>query len=105
MNEWLNKNNIVRYSTHGEHKSTVVERFNRMLKANTWKRFTAKNTRNWIDMLDKLMTDYNNKKHSTIKMSPIEASSEENEAEVYRNINKPILIENVIQSKSRTYHY
>jgi hypothetical protein len=39
-----------------------------------WKRFTAENTRNWIDMLDKLLFQYNNKKHSTIKMTPTEAS-------------------------------
>ena len=39
-----------------------------------WKRFTAENTRNWIDILDKLLFQYNNKKHSTIKMTPTKAS-------------------------------
>jgi len=97
MNEWLKENNIVRYSTHGEHKSAVVERFNRTLKTNMWKRFTAENTRNW--MLEKLMNDYNNKYHTTIKMTPIEGSLKENEEEVYRNINKPLLIENVVKYK------
>ena len=74
MDEWIKENNINRYSTHGEHKSAVVERFNRTLKTIMWKRFTAENTRNWIDMLDKLLFQYNNKKHSTIKMAPTEAS-------------------------------
>jgi hypothetical protein len=74
MDEWIKENNINRYSTHGEHKSAVVERFNRTLKTIMWKRFTAENTRNWIDMLDKLLFQYNNKKHSTIKMTPTEAS-------------------------------
>jgi len=32
-------------------------------------------------------------------MSPIKASSKKNEAEVYININKPLLIENVIKFK------
>jgi len=85
-----------RYSTHGEHKSAVVERFNKTLKTNMWKRFTAENTRKWIDMLKSLMNDYNNKYHTTIKMTPIEGSLKENEAEVYRNINKPLLFNNVI---------
>ena len=67
MDEWLKENNIIRYSTHGEHKSAVVERFNRTLKTNMWKRFTAENTRNWIDMLDKLMSEYNNKKIRQLK--------------------------------------
>src|ERR1035438_8952062 len=44
MNDWLKENNIIRYSTQGEHKSAVVERFNRTLKTNMWKRFTTENT-------------------------------------------------------------
>src|SRR5260221_9556654 len=32
MNEWLKENDI-RYSTHGEHKSAVVERFNQTFKS------------------------------------------------------------------------
>jgi len=83
--DWLKENNVIRYSTHGEHKSAVVERFNRTLKTNMWKRFTAENTRNWINMLDKLMNDYNNRYHNTIKMTPVEASMKENEDEVLNN--------------------
>jgi hypothetical protein len=90
MDEWLKENNVIRYSTHGEHKSAVVERFNRTLKTNMWKRFTAENTRNWINMLDKLLTEYNNKKHSTIKMTPIEASKKDNEGIVWNNLNNNI---------------
>jgi len=93
MTEWLKDNNIERYSTHGEHKSAVVERFNRTLKENMWKRFTAENTRNWISMLDKLMSDYNNRYHNTIKMTPTEASMQENVVEVLNSqgfADKPI---------------
>ena len=85
INDWINENNIVRYSTFGEHKSANVERFNRTLKTNMWKRFTAENTRYWIDMLDKLLFEYNNKFHSTIKMTPVEASKQENKIEVLNN--------------------
>jgi transposase InsO family protein len=83
IDEWIKENNIVRYSTYGEHKSAVVERFNRTLKTNMWKRFTAENTRNWINMLDKLLLDYNNKFHSTIKMTPTAASKDKNKIEVF----------------------
>ena len=41
MDEWLKENNINRYSTYGDHKSAVIERFNRTLKEKMWKRFTA----------------------------------------------------------------
>ena len=54
MTEWLKDENITRYSTHGEHKPAIAERFNRTLKERMWYRFTAENTRNWIDMLDDL---------------------------------------------------
>ena len=86
MTAWIKEHDIVRYSTHGEHKSAVVERFNRTLKTNMWRRFTAENTRNWIDMLDKLMKEYNNKYHNTIRMKPIDASLKKNEQEVWDNV-------------------
>jgi ribulose bisphosphate carboxylase small subunit len=86
MTAWIKENDIIRYSTHGEHKSAVVERFNRTLKTNMWRRFTAENTRNWIDMLDKLMSQYNNCYHTTIRMKPIDAALKENESEVWDNV-------------------
>ena len=85
MTGWLKENNIIRYSTHGEHKSAVVERFNRTLKEIMWKRFTAENTRNWIDLIDKLLIEYNNRIHSTIGMTPVQASIEKNRIEATQN--------------------
>ena len=38
----------------------------------------------WIDFLDKAMKIYNNRKHTTIKLSPIEGEKGENEASVRR---------------------
>jgi len=83
---WLQENNITRYSTFGEHKSVVIERFNRTLKEMMWKRFTAENTRNWIDMLEDLLKKYNNKFHNTIGMTPAKASKEEMAEKVLENI-------------------
>ncbi len=56
MNQFLDKHDIKIYSTFGEHKSAVIERFNRTLKTNMWTRFTAENTRNWINMLPDLIS-------------------------------------------------
>ena len=78
MDDWLKNNKINRYSTFGESKSVVVERFNRTLKDKMWKRFTAENTRVWITMLDRLILEYNNTFHSTIGMTPIEAREKNN---------------------------
>ena len=86
MTSWLKDENITRYSTHGEHKSEIAERFNRTLKERMCHRFTAENTRNWVEMLDDLVSKYNNRYHETIKMRPIDASKKENESEVWGNL-------------------
>jgi hypothetical protein len=88
MTAWLKDENILRYSTHGEHKSAIAERFNRTLKERMWRRFTAENTRNWIDMLDDLLSKYNNSYHNTIRMRPVDASKKENESDVWENLFK-----------------
>ena len=40
-------------STENEEKSCVVERFNRTIKYNNFKYFTANSTKKYIDVLDK----------------------------------------------------
>ena len=51
-----------------------------------WKKLTAENTRNWIDILMTLIHKYNNRIHSTIGMTPVKASQKENEVKVLQNI-------------------
>ena len=87
---WLKDENIMRYSTHGEHKSAIAERFNQTLEERMWRRFTAKNTRTWIDMLDGLLSNYNNSYHTTIRMRPVDASKKEKESEVWENLFKDV---------------
>src|SRR5207244_7506036 len=50
-----------------------------------WKRFTAGNTRNWIDMIDKLISNHNNRVDSTIGMTPVKASLKINEETAIQN--------------------
>ena len=73
------------YSTENEEKSCVIERYNRTMKEKMFKYFTANNTRRYVDVLDSMVKLYNNTRHSSIKMTPIEASKKKNEAAV-RNI-------------------
>ena len=74
------------YSTENEEKSCVVERWNRTMKEKMWKYFSANSTHKYIDVLDDMLYDYNNKVHSSIKMTPTEASLNKNEHVVYRNL-------------------
>jgi hypothetical protein len=75
-------NNFTLYSTYSINKAVVIERFNRTLKNKIWKHFTEEQTRNWVDVLDEIVNKYNNTKHSTIGMKPIQARKPVNEGKI-----------------------
>ena len=70
--KWLSDNNITMYSTYNEGKSVVAERFIRTLKNKLHKHMTATGKKVYYDVLDDVVNKYNNTKHSTIKMKPID---------------------------------
>ena len=73
-------------STENEEKSSVVERWIRTMKEKIWKYFSANSTNVYINMLPDLTREYNNTRHSSIKMTPTKASKKENELTVWRNL-------------------
>ena len=83
MQDLLNENNIKLYSTNNsEIKSAVIERFNRTFKNMMYKKFTENKNTIFYNILDELVNNYNNKYHSTVKMTPIEASKKVNENKI-----------------------
>ena len=86
LKEVLDKRNVKLYSTENEEKSSVVERWNRTIKTKMWKRFTEQNSTQYLKMLPDIINKYNNSYHSSIKMSPVEASKKKNEGIVYYNL-------------------
>ena len=83
VNDLLEKNNIKLYSTNNsEIKSSVIERFNRTFKNMMYKKFTENNNTIFYNIIDKLVNEYNNKCHRTIKMTPVEASKKINENKI-----------------------
>ena len=60
------------YSTYNEGKSVVAERFIRTLKNKLYKHMKASGKNVYYDVLDDVVNKYNNTKHSTIKMKPID---------------------------------
>ena len=60
------------YSTHDEGKSVVTEIFIRTLKNKIYKYMTSISKSVYIDKLDDIVNKYNNKKHRTNKMKPID---------------------------------
>ena len=84
--DFLKSKKIKLYHTENEEKSSVVERWNRTMKNKMWKMFIINNNTVYWDKLDKLVNNYNNSKHSSIKMTPVEASKKKNEKIVQSNL-------------------
>jgi hypothetical protein len=64
-------------STENEEQSCIVERWNRTMKDRMFKYFTTKTTRRCVDVLNVMVSNYNNTKHSAVKMTPVQASNPE----------------------------
>ena len=60
------------YSRNNEGKSVVVERFVRTLKTKIYKYMTSISKNVYIDKLDDIVNQYNNKYHTTTKMKPVD---------------------------------
>ena len=56
------------------------------MKEKMWKYFSAKSTNVYINVLPDLIKEYNNTRHSSIKMTPVKACKKENEITVWRNL-------------------
>ena len=68
----MKDNSIEIYSTHNEGKSVVAEKFIKTLKNDIYKYKTSLSKNVYIDKLDDIVHKYNNIKHRTIKMKPID---------------------------------
>lgn len=65
----------------------MVERFNRTLKEMIDKYLQSSNSKTIVNILPKIVSNYNNSYHSTIKMTP-NAVNDDNVGEVWVNINE-----------------
>jgi hypothetical protein len=81
----LNKHDILMYSTKSELKACIVERFNRTLKERMWRYFNEKNTHKYLNVLDQLISSYNNTYHRSIKTKPINVNKE-NELKIFTTL-------------------
>ena len=72
MKSWLKKNDIEMYLIHNEGKPVVAERFIRRIKNKIYKHMTSISKNMYIDKLDDIVNEYNNTKHRTTKMKPID---------------------------------
>ena len=74
--DFLKINNIEMYSTYNERTSVVAERFIRSLKNKILKHMTTISKNFYIDVLNDIVNKYNNTVHKTIKMKPVDVTSD-----------------------------
>ena len=86
VKQLLSTKNITLYSTENEEKSSVIERWNRTIKENMWKMFSANNNTVYYNKIDDLLENYYNSFHRSIKLSPTEASKIKNSKRVFANL-------------------
>ena len=69
------------------------------MKEKMWKYFSANSTNVYMNVLPDLVREYNNTRHSSIKMTPMKTSKKENELKVWRNLYPDHLEVNDIKPK------
>lgn len=70
VKQLMNKYKINHYATYSDLKASIVERLNRTLKEKMWREFTAKGDYEWLDILPRIVKEYNSTVHRTIGMKP-----------------------------------
>lgn len=70
----LKKYHVHLYSTYSHKKASIIERWNRTIKNMTWKKFSLRGSYKWIDIIQDLVTKYNNTKHRTTGMKPVDVN-------------------------------
>ena len=76
LKRFLKINNIEMYSTYNEGKSVVAERFIRTLKNKIFKHMAAVSRNVYFDVLDIIVDKYNNTVYRSIKMKPVDVTSD-----------------------------
>ena len=84
--DFSNKTNVKHCSRNTSVGAVFAERFNRTIRNLLKKPFLQKGDGNWIDVLPIVTKQYNNKTHSSTKLSPKDASLKKNEGYVYKNL-------------------
>ena len=84
--DFLNKNNIRLYSRNSSYGAVFAERFNRTIRDLLKKIVFEQSDAKWIDILPTITEQYNNRRHTSTKLSPKDASLRKNEGYVYKNL-------------------
>lgn len=75
FNNFLKKENVKHFYSRSDTKSSMAERVIKTIKSKLFKYMQQNNTKRWIDVLEDFVNAYNNSYHSSIKMTPKQATT------------------------------
>ena len=85
--DFLKQNEIQNYSTHSDLKAVFVERFNRTLLDLIKEPMYIEGKACWLNHINSALDKYNNRVHTTTRMTPFEASNKPIDPPTF--VNKP----------------
>ncbi|KAL3096590.1 hypothetical protein niasHT_026347 [Heterodera trifolii] len=75
MKEYWNQKQIIKHVMYSPHlHAGVVERANRTIKERLYKYFSEKNTKRWVDVLDRVVHNLNNSANRTTGLRPVDVN-------------------------------
>lgn len=85
--ELMKHHKINHYSSYSELKASIVERVNRTILSMLWKELAMQGNHKWVKLFSTITTQYNQKKHRTLNMAPIEVNKQ-NEKRILNTVYK-----------------
>ena len=86
FNEFLNNNNIKKFSRYTDEGAVFAERIKRTIGNLSKRPVFEKGNANWLNELSTVINKYIITFHRSIKMTPVQASRKSNEKLVYSNL-------------------
>lgn len=84
--DYLKEQKIHHYLSYSVRKCPIIERFNLTIQNLLYKIITYNRSLKWYTFIDQAMRIYLTRKHSTIRMSPLEAEKNSNSVKVRANL-------------------
>lgn len=81
----MNRFKINHYSTFSNLKASIVERVIRTIKNKIWREFSLRGNYQWLDILETVVKNYNNTKHSVTGFKPADVKKK-NEKEIMTKV-------------------
>ena len=85
---FLNKTNVKIFSRNSSYGAVFAERFNRTIRDLLKRPVFEKSDADWIDVLPIITKQYNNRIHSSTKLTPTQAKIKKNEGFIYKRLSE-----------------